>query len=698
MTLLHFLLLEDNALDAELVSTTLENSDLDCIFTIVETQPAFESVLASQPIDLVFADYSLPTFDGLSAIALVSQKFSHIPCILLSGVLGEDRAVDALKSGAADYVLKQRLERLVPATKRALREYSERQALAKATTQLKESEARFRTSVETMADPLAILSATRHSDGWIEDFTVDYLNRAACEYLSVSPEQQKGQSLYSLIPGLQQPGNHRLFDAFCDVVDTGRPTFKEVTIQGTTVKELSNTRTAQLQQVVLEMRVSKLNDGLVMTWHDITRRRRNEQQQAELLAEADNARAQAERANRFKDVFLAHLSHELRSPLSAIKGWLQVIPLESHKPEVLPKALESIERNADLLELLIGDLLENARIEQGQFSFNPQLIKLQDLAALIEASIQALMPIAQSEKITVELCTDNFSDSFYIIGDPARLEQVIRNLLSNAIKFTPQNGRITLSLREHKQDEHNQDAINLTIKDTGKGMSADTINHIFERFWQSSAKSADNINNKNISTIKGQGLGLGLSIVHHIVELHQGKITVASDGEDLGSTFSVTLPRHKASPTSPLNPPATTTPSTEAPLSETSLEGRRILIVEDHADALETYMLMLTSYGANVEGVRSASDALTAFQKYNPDLLISDLQLPDESGYSLIRKIRTLNQRGAKEIPAVALSAYTEDTYRTRALLAGFQMHVAKPIELKDMVSLVSRLCPHPVD
>lgn len=685
MAPLHFLLLEDNAFDAELVSTTLENSDLDCIFTMVETQAAFESVLSAHPIDLVFADYSLPTFDGLRAIELVVQKYPYIPCILISAVLGEDRAIEALKSGAADYVLKQRLERLVPATKRALREFKERRVLANTAAQLKESEERFRTSVETMADPLAILSATRHSNGWIEDFTVDYFNRAACEYLSISLEQQNGQSLYSLIPGLQQPGNHRLFDAFCDVVDTGRPTFKEVVIKGMTVKGLSDTKTAQLQQVVLEMRVSKLNDGLVMTWHDITRRRRTEQQRAELLAEADNARAQAERANRFKDVFLAHLSHELRSPLSAIKGWLQVIPLESHKPEVLPKALESIGRNADSLELLIGDLLENARIEQGQFSFDPQPIKLQDLAALIEASIQALMPIAQSAGITVELLTANFDNSFYIIGDLARLEQVIRNLLSNAIKFTPKDGRITLSLSEQEQD-----TINLTVKDTGKGMSADTINHIFERFWQSSATSS---NNNKLSTIKSKGLGLGLSIVHHIVEIHQGKITVASDGEDLGSTFSVTLPRHRASPTSTLNPPAAITPSIEAPLSETSLAGRRILIVEDHADALETYVLMLTSYGASVEGVRSASEALDAFQKYSPDLLISDLQLPDESGYSLIRKIRTLPQRGAKEIPAVALSAYTEDTYCARALLAGFQMHVAKPIELKDMVSLASRLC-----
>ena len=495
MAELHFLLLEDDPLDVELVSTTLENSNLDCDFTVVDTQVAFESALESQQFDLVFADYSLPTFDGLSAISFVVRQFPYIPCILISGVLGEDRAIEALKSGAADYVLKQRLERLAPATKRALREYSERKALAQATAQLKESEARFRTSVETMADPLAVLSAMRDTNSSIKDFVVEHLNNAACQYLSVALDQQIGKSLFEAIPALRQPTEHSLFDAFCGVVDTGRPSYQEATVKGTKIAKNDDQ-----QQVVLDIRAAKLNDGLVITWHDITERKNIEQQRLALLAEAETARNQAEEANQFKDVFLAHLSHELRSPLSAIKGWLQIIVRQSSAPKVLSKALKSIERNADLLESLIGDLLENARIEQGQFSFSPKPLRIQDFSNLIEASVEAIMPKAQAKEETVEFLPDRVLpemdiestlqsdsrsvirepvDEAYLMGDPARLEQVIRNLLSNAIKFTPKEGKVRLLLRK------NNNSLDFTVEDTGRGMEADTLQHIFERFWQS---------------------------------------------------------------------------------------------------------------------------------------------------------------------------------------------------------------------
>ncbi|MGB7084286.1 MAG: response regulator [Phormidesmis sp.] len=694
MHTLRLLLLEDNPADVELLTTTLTSSGIDCEISVVETQVAFQSILETQQIDLVLSDYSLPAFDGLTAIKLVQSQFSNIPCILVSGVLGEERAIEALKCGAADYVLKQRLERLGPAVKRAYREQQERLALAQATAALQESEVRFRTSVETMLDCFAMLSSVRDSEDIIQDFTVSYLNAAACDYLSVSRDFHLGKSMYTAIPGLKNTSNTDLFCDFCWVVDTGNPYQKEVILQG---------YKASLQFVVIDVRVAKHEDGVVVTWRDVTEYRQTEQQRVRLLKEAQRAQIQAERANRVKGAFLSALSHELRSPLGAISGWLQLIEIGVVKPAVLEKALETIRRNTDLLEQIISDALETSRIMQGRFLLNFQPMMLAEVHSIVEEVIEMIEPTAQAKQISLLFTPFSFSPSAeqeiptlkQMMGDAMRLEQLVWHLLSNAVEFTPAQGRVAIA---PKQQTNQPQSITITVTDTGKGISADALPTIFEGFWQSD----------NVSSPHQQGLKLGLLIAKHIVESHGGRIQAKSAGPGEGSTFEVNLPLTIEQNERLSASPATASEDVANELVElvsskkrenqslddanVSLQDVRVLVVEDQKDALELYVLMLEEYSADVRGVASAADALNIFHQFRPQVLISDISMPDESGYALMRQIRSIPESKGGGIPAIALSAYTEESYRTRALLAGFQLHVAKPVDLKEMARLVLML------
>ncbi|MGB3786732.1 MAG: response regulator [Phormidesmis sp.] len=713
LDIVHILLLEDNAIDVELLSTTLSSSELNCRFTVVDTQAAFCSALNTQAVDIVLADYSLPAFDGLSAIKLVKASALDIPCILVSGVVGEERAIEALKSGATDYVLKQRLERLVPAVKRALREQQERKALIQTTAELQASETRFQTSVETMADCLMLLSAVRDSENVIRDFTVSYLNAAACEYLSVSQDRQVGIPIYSVIPAFKDTAKETsgriisfdLFLAFCGVVETSYPFSSEVICSAD--KQSSN------QFVVVDVRAAKLDDGLVLTWRDVTKKKQDEQRYLRLLSEADEARNQAEQANQFKDVFLANLSHELRSPLSAIMGWLDIsIDRLDHK-QLVEKAIRTSYRNAELLDHLLEDLLSISQIPQNGFYCDLVPLTLEALSAILNDTVDAVSPSAKNKGVKVTFLPDllpsqsldQSSDCLLgqrpdqIMGDSTRLQQVFRNLLSNAVKFTPAQGQIAIALRQ------TADSVNVSIQDTGEGIPPEKLPYIFKRFWQGDQNSTS-------YNSACRGLGLGLPIVKYIVDAHSGQIVVESDGAGKGSRFVINLPLVSELATSSdpsiassgksqadalvFDPSGSEMISSKASnseaLSSDALVGCRVLIVEDHPDGLYVYKFMLEAYGATVEGTLSATDALDVFQEFKPHILISDIKLPDKSGYELIREIRSLPASAGGDIPAVALTALSEASCRTRAILAGFQRHIAKPIELQEMATVVSQL------
>ena len=403
---------------------------------------------------------------------------------------------------------------------------------------------------------------------------------------------------------------------------------------------------------------------------------------ARLYEAQQNARTQAEAANRIKDEFLAVLSHELRSPLNAILGWAQMLRSRSFDQKTTFRALDTIERNAKLQTQLIDDLLDISRIIQGKLSLNVSQV---DLVSPIEAAIETMRLAAEAKSINVKfLILDSElqvnknpksqipNPKFLVAGDRNRLQQVIWNLLSNAIKFTSSGGIVEIKLEAIGSNAQ------IKVKDTGVGISADFLPHVFDYFRQ-----ADSTITRSFG-----GLGLGLAIVRNLVELHGGTVSAESLGIGLGSTFILQLPLIKDEGISKdkLNS------SLILDFSSLPLEGVRILVVDDEADTREFLTFALEEYGAETIVAASAAEALKALELYNPDVLLSDIGMPEEDGYSLIRKVRSLSLERGGSIKAVALTAYAREEDQQRAISAGFQMHVTKPVEPAELVAAVSSL------
>ena len=688
MTKLRFLLLEDSPVDIELVSTTLESSDLDCDFFVVETREDFQQALQSQSFDIVLSDYSLPTFNGIEAIEIVSTQFPEIPCILVSGVLGEERAIEALKCGAANYVLKQRLERLVPAVKQALKEAKEKKLFARAIAELKKNEALFRTSVEAMTDCLVILSVVRDAQNEIQDFVVEYINEMTKRYLLVSPDEQIGKSFYSLVPSFKDIENTYLFGEFCFVVENGRPYQGEICLRG----YQRNKKSVAEQFVAIEIRAARLDSGLVVTWRDITQRKMLEQEHLQQLEAAKAARNRAVQENQRKDDFLARFSHELRSPISNISGWLQLLDTNRQSPELGDKVLEVIQRNAKLLERLASDLLDGSRIERGKLHCDLEPIDIDGLNQIGRQAIDGVRPTSHSKYLPIVF--EPASLSGQILGDAVRLQQMIQNLLANAIEYTPAPGKITLDI-----NQQNDEALIISVTDTGKGMSSHTTAHIFDSLWQAE---------RNINRNKS-GVGLGIPIVKYIVDAHGGQIAAESDGLNQGSTFTIELPLLTANGQQATAQRALTNSSTANSSAsdldvdsalKSALKNVRVLVVDDKVDSLEVCKMMLEIHDAEVEGAASANEAIRIVRQFRPHVIVGDIAMPDKDGYEMIRQIRELPDLEGGLTPAIALSAYTSELDRTRALLAGFQVHIAKPVNFEDIIESVTSLSSQfePVD
>ncbi|MBD2102633.1 PAS domain S-box protein [Leptolyngbya sp. FACHB-261] len=404
---------------------------------------------------------------------------------------------------------------------------------------------------------------------------------------------------------------------------------------------------------------------------DITARKQAEQERAQLLEREQAARAEAEKANRVKDEFLATLSHELRTPLNGILGWSQMLRRGTLNTATTERALETIERNARAQVQLIDDLLDISRIIRGQLRLEMQPC---ELVPLISTSIDALRPGAEAKGIQVESLLDPTVGT--VAGDANRLQQVLWNLLSNALKFTPGGGRVQVTLvRVGSQAE-------IRVSDTGKGINPEFLPYVFERFRQADS---------SITRAHG-GLGLGLAIVRHLVELHGGSVAVESPGEGQGATFSVRLPLLLAK--AAIEVPRDETPLSSRPVNNNSpdLEDLKILVVDDEADARELLIAVLQAAGAQVKAVSSASEALSVLPKFQPHVLVSDIGMPDEDGYRLIQRLRSLSAEQGGKIPAVALTAYAREQDRRQALSAGFQTHLSKPIDPADLVVVVASL------
>jgi PAS domain S-box-containing protein len=409
--------------------------------------------------------------------------------------------------------------------------------------------------------------------------------------------------------------------------------------------------------------------GVVLVFRDVSERKGFEREQARLAEGERMARIQAEEANRSKDEFLATVSHELRNPLNAIAGWTVILRSGAAEPQACQHAAEVIERNARALTRLVEDILDVSRIVTGKLRIEPRET---ELTPTVRAAVDAVRPAAEAKQIAI--ATD-LEPAGPVWGDPDRLQQVIWNLVANAVKFTPKEGKVAVKL--HRAGSQ----VRIVVGDNGPGIPAELLPHVFDRFRQADSSS----------TRRHAGLGLGLAIVRHLVELHGGTVTVASDGPGLGATFTVSLPVR------PLGtvPGAAAEESLEprlAPTAESPLRGLRTLVVEDDPDSLEMVCTLLAQRGADVRPALSTAEALAVIDGWRPDLLISDLGMPEEDGFTLIRRVRALPAEKGGQVPAVALSARTRPEDRLEALSAGFQMHVAKPVVPAELLAVAVTL------
>ena len=409
--------------------------------------------------------------------------------------------------------------------------------------------------------------------------------------------------------------------------------------------------------------------GAVMVFRDVTERRQAERQQAAIIEREREARREAEAAARSKDEFVATLSHELRTPLNAIFGWVQLLRAGTLDDGARAHALEVIERNTRTQTRMVEDLLDVSRMMSGRLRIEPRPV---ELATVVRAALDAVRPALDAKSLN--LVTELDAATGPVAGDPERLQQVIWNLLTNAIKFTPRGGRIEVRLE--RRDSH----VQVQVSDSGRGIPPDFLPRVFERFSQAEGSSSRT----------QPGLGIGLALVRHLVELHGGTVQVASEGEGRGATFTVRLPipatlqrHHAGGPEPHLTPPATD------PLRP--LAGLHILAVDDDADARELLRVAFQQAGARVTVADSARAALAALEAVAPSVLVSDIGMPDGNGYELLERVRAA-EHGSR-IPAVALTAYARVEDRDRAIQAGFQLHIAKPIDPAMLVRAVALVC-----
>ncbi|WP_437604605.1 PAS domain S-box protein [Sorangium sp. So ce834] len=419
-------------------------------------------------------------------------------------------------------------------------------------------------------------------------------------------------------------------------------------------------------------------DGTVESFmgitEDVTAERLAEEERQKLLESERAARDEAERVSRVKDDFVATLSHELRSPINAILGWARILRSRAPEPQALARGLEVIERNARLQADMVSELLDMSRIVSGKLRLDVQPV---DLPAVLQGALEAIKLAAEAKGLAVVSSVE--PESLSLKGDPARLQQVAWNLLSNAAKFTPAGGRIDVALR--RANAHAE----LSVTDTGPGVAPQFLPHLFERFRQADASS----------TRKHGGLGIGLSIVKHLVELHGGTVHVASPGEGRGATFTVKLPLAGVSPQAPgttQRPPSPRAEAASAVYPADELTGVRVLVVDDQPDAREVAQRVLEECAARVTTAGSAAEAIAMLERERPDVLVSDLGMPGEDGFQLIRRVRDLGPARGGATPAVALSALARAEDRARALGAGYQAHIAKPLDPAELVGVVAAL------
>lgn len=404
--------------------------------------------------------------------------------------------------------------------------------------------------------------------------------------------------------------------------------------------------------------------GAVLIFRDVTERRRTEQEHEGVLVRERAAREAAEAANRAKDEFVAMISHEIRSPLTAVLGWAQMLLLGTLDKAESTRAVETIIHNARAQAKLIEDLMDISRVITGKLRLNARPV---DPVPIVDDAIDAIRPAANAKSIRLDVYRATLHS--LISADPDRLQQTVYNLLTNAVRFTPQGGRIEVRVEQAEGE------IRIAVSDSGIGIEKDFLPHVFDRFAQASTSSER----------KFTGLGLGLAIVRHLVELHGGTVRVDSDGAGKGATFTVALPVVGELERLPIV-------QADRVADPHILTGLRVIVVDDESDTRELITALLTQRGAEVRAFGSAAAALEAIAGWPPSVVVSDIAMPHEDGYAFMRQLRIRGPEQGGSTPAVALTAFARSEDRVRALASGFQMHVPKPVEAPELIATVARL------
>ncbi|BAZ29020.1 multi-sensor hybrid histidine kinase [Cylindrospermum sp. NIES-4074] len=517
---------------------------------------------------------------------------------------------------------------------------------------LRQSEERYR----YLAEVIPQLVWTADNNG-----KTDYFNKNWCDYTGLTIEQSLGSGWLTALHPDDVESAHKVW---LNAVQKGILYENEYRFK----RASDSTYRWQLARGL----PLKDEQGRIVKWFgtctDIHEQKQLQQERADLLELEQTARAKAESANRIKDEFLAVLSHELRTPLNAILGWSTLLQSHEFDQEKTSQALATIERNAKLQVQLIEDLLDTSRILQGKLTLK---IKNINLASTVLSALETMGLAIETKSIQVD--TIFAPNVGIIVGDFTRLQQVVWNLLTNAVKFTPKGGKVEVRLGQ--ADGYAQ----IIVSDSGQGINAEFLPYVFDYFQQADSSSAR----------KFGGLGLGLAIVRNIVEMHGGTVKAESPGEGKGATFTVSLPLlQDENP----NMPDKQNHSSLLASNSLPLAGVQVLIVEDDADSRDFVAFVLKQDGAEVIAVSSAFEALQVLTQTKPDVLVSDIGMPDIDGYTLIRQVRTLSPEEGGQIPAIALTAFARNYDEQQALSAGFQMHLSKPLNADKLVAAVVRL------